>query len=83
MVRVRLTKLRPLSGSCLICSSVTVVDRSELDVWTSGVVRDDLDRLGHGADFELHVGAHALVDADAARSTATRVLKPLISAVTV
>ena len=35
-VRVRLTKLRPLSGSVLICSSDTVVPSSDVDVCTSG-----------------------------------------------
>src|SRR5207245_10873110 len=35
-VRVRLTKLRPLSGSVLICSSGTVVPSSDDDVCTSG-----------------------------------------------
>ena len=37
MVRVRLTKLRPLSGSVLICSSTTVAPSSEEEVWRSGV----------------------------------------------
>src|SRR4029078_2109518 len=36
IVRVRLTKLRPLSGSVLICSSLTVVPSSDDDVCTSG-----------------------------------------------
>ena len=35
-VRVRLTKLRPLSGSCWICCSSTVVPSSEDDVCTRG-----------------------------------------------
>src|SRR5215471_13012736 len=35
-VRVRLTKLRPLSGSVLICSSETVVPSSDVDVWMGG-----------------------------------------------
>ena len=36
-VRVRLTKLRPLSGSACICSSLTVVPSSDDEVCTSGV----------------------------------------------
>jgi hypothetical protein len=36
MVRVRLTKLRPLSGSASICSFVTVVPSSDDEVCTSG-----------------------------------------------
>ena len=36
-VRVRLTKLRPFRGSVLICSSTTVVPRSEDEVCRSGV----------------------------------------------
>ncbi len=34
--RVRLTKLRPLSGSASICSFLTVVPSSDDEVWTSG-----------------------------------------------
>ena len=34
--RVRLTKLRPLSGSASICSLVTVVPSSDEEVCTSG-----------------------------------------------
>ena len=36
-MRVRLTKLRPLRGRVLICSSTTVVPSSEDEVWRSGV----------------------------------------------
>src|SRR5262245_56950250 len=36
IVRVRLTKLRPLSGSVLISSSFTVVPSSDDEVWTNG-----------------------------------------------
>ena len=36
-VRVRLTKLRPLSGSASICSLSTVVPSSEDEVCSSGV----------------------------------------------
>ena len=35
--RVRLTKLRPLSGSASICVLPTVVPSSEEDVWINGV----------------------------------------------
>ena len=64
MVRVRLTKLRPLSGSASICALLTVVPSSDEDVWTSGSRRLDADRLGHRADFELEIDANTLVDAD-------------------
>ena len=63
-VRVRLTKLRPLSGSASICSLVTVVPSSDEEVCTSGDSACDADRFGHRADFELEVDAHALIDAE-------------------
>ena len=37
MVRVRLTKFRPLRGRASICSLAMVAPRSELLVWMSGV----------------------------------------------
>ena len=41
-VRVRLTKLRPFSGSASICSLVTVVPSSDEDVWSSGAAASTL-----------------------------------------
>ncbi len=82
MVRVRLTKLRPFRGSCLICSSVTVVDRSELEVWTSGV-------WATISTDSVMAPTSSLMSARTRWSTPTwtfdsdTVLKPLISPVTV
>ena len=61
--RVRLTKLRPLSGSASICALPTVVPSSEDEVWIEWRLGGDADRLGHRADLVLDVDAHALVDA--------------------
>jgi hypothetical protein len=42
MVRVRLTKLRPLSGNASICAACTVVPSSEELVWSKGLVASTL-----------------------------------------
>ena len=59
----QLTKLRPLSGSVPIASSpiVVPVGRLRRDERRRGFDRDG---LGHRADFEFQVNAHALIDAD-------------------
>ena len=82
-VRVRLTKLRPLSGRDLICSSTTVVPRSEEAVWSSGVSAWISTTSVICAELQHHVHADALVDAQPARSSATTFLKPVSSALTV
>ena len=63
-MRVRLTKLRPLSGSASICSLVTVVPSSDEEVWTQRRLRLDGDRFGQRADLELEIDSDALVDAE-------------------
>ena len=63
-VRVRLTKLRPLSGSCRICSSLTVVPSSDEDVCTSGEAPVTVMVSETASDFEFDAKAEALVDAE-------------------
>ena len=81
-MRVRLTKLRPLSGSVLICSSV---DR-RAQLGGRGLHERRLPGDGHRlldrADLELDVDADALIDAEVDASGALTVLKPDSSAFT-
>ena len=81
-VRVRLTKLRPLSGSASICSLVTVVPSSDEEVWTSGdsawMVTDS-----ESAPTSSLTSMRTRWSTPSSTSDMVTVLKPEISAATV